>query len=120
MKKKIFLLPSCSTCVKIAKEIDVDSNNFEVHDIKLDGVPEIMLDNIAKQEGGYEAVFSKRAMKYKSLGLKEQNLTENDFKNYILTEYTFLKRPVIQIGDAYFVGNAKKTVEAAKQALAND
>lgn len=120
MKKKIFLLPACSTCVKIAKEIGVEQHNFEVHDIKSDGVPENMLDAIAKQEGGYEAVFSKRAMKYKSLGLKEKNLSEQDFKNYILNEYTFLKRPVIQIGDTYFVGNAKKTVEAAKQAITND
>jgi arsenate reductase len=119
MKKKIFLLPSCSTCVKIAKELAVDTHNFDVIDIKSDGVSETMLDAIAKQEGGYEAVFSKRAMKYKSLSLKEQKLSEQDFKNHILNEYTFLKRPVIQIGDTYFVGNAKKTVEAAKEALTN-
>ena len=66
--------------------------------------------------GSYEALFSKRAMKYKSMGLNEMNLTEEDYKKYILEEYTFLKRPFIILGDQVFIGNAAKTVEAAKQA----
>ena len=50
-------------------------------------------------------------MKYKSLGLKDKSLSEEDYKNYILEEYTFLKRPVTIIGDEIFVGNSKKTTE---------
>jgi hypothetical protein len=34
-----------------------------------------------------------------------------------LEHYTFLKRPVVLVDDTIFVGNAKKTVEAAKAAL---
>lgn len=56
-------------------------------------------------------------MKYRSLGLNEKELTEEEYKNLILEEYTFLKRPVIVVDDAVFVGNSKKTVEAAKAKL---
>ena len=67
--------------------------------------------------GSYESLFSRRALKYKALGLKDKTLSETDYKNFILEEYTFLKRPVIIINNAIFVGNSKKTVEAASLAL---
>ena len=66
--------------------------------------------------GSYEALFSKIAMKYRSMGLNEKKLTEKDFRKYILEEYTFLKRPVIVIGNELFVGSAPKTVKAMMEA----
>ena len=65
--------------------------------------------------GSYEALFNKRARLYKSLGLKDKNLTENDFKKYLLEEYTFLKRPVFIIDDKIFKGNSKKEIEKVKE-----
>ena len=53
----------------------------------------------------------------KQLGLKDKNLTEKDYRNYILEEYTFLKRPVVIIGDKIFSGSEKKTVENLKKAV---
>ena len=61
--------------------------------------------------GGYEAIFSKRAMKYKSMGLRELDLTEKDYRKYMLEEYTFLKRPFVINGEDVYVGNSKKVVE---------
>ena len=60
----------------------------------------------------YEALFSRRSKKYAALDLKNQALTEQDYKQLILDEYTFLKRPVVLIDDTIFIGNAKKNVEA--------
>ena len=68
----------------------------------------------------YEALLSKRSRKYKSMGLKDQSLNEEDFKNLILEEYTFLKRPVFLVGNEIFIGNSKKTIDALKQCLANE
>jgi len=56
-------------------------------------------------------LFSRRARKYKELGLKDQTLTEEDYKNYILSDYTFLKRPVIIDKDKIFIGSDKKNLE---------
>jgi arsenate reductase len=56
-------------------------------------------------------------MKYRAMGLNKEELTEDQWKKHILSEYTFLKRPVIIIGEQSFIGNSKKTVAAAKEAL---
>jgi arsenate reductase len=60
--------------------------------------------------GSYEALFSRRALKYKSMRLKDKKLTEKDYRDLILQEYTFLKRPVIISGKKIFSGSEKKTV----------
>jgi arsenate reductase len=51
------------------------------------------------------------------LGLHEKVLSENDYKNFILKEYTFLKRPVILIKDSIFIGSSKNTLIEAKKEL---
>jgi arsenate reductase len=88
-----------------------------MQDIKTEKITPAQLDEMKKMAGSYEALFSRRAIKYKELGLKDQPLTEKDFRKYILQEYTFLKRPVVIAGNKIFVGSEKKTIEALKQAL---
>jgi arsenate reductase len=56
-------------------------------------------------------------LKYRAWGLNEKKLSENDYRKYILEEYTFLKRPVIIVDDKIFIGNSSKNVAAAKAAL---
>jgi len=60
--------------------------------------------------GSYEALFSRRALKYKAMGLKDKKLTEKDYRDLILQEYTFLKRPVVVSGKKIYSGSEKKTV----------
>lgn len=113
--KKIYHLSSCSTNQRILKELNV-GQEVELQDIKEKNIDAKTLEFLKEKMGSYEALFSKRAMKYKSLGLNEMNLTDEDYKKYMLSEYTFLKRPFIILEDQVFIGNASKTVEAAKQA----
>ena len=113
MTNKIYYLSTCSTCQRIMTELVIDET-FEQQDIKVENINEADLIAFAKQVGSYEALFSKRAMKYKSMGLKEKNLTEMDYKQLMLDEYTFLKRPFILIDGEAFIGNSKKTIDAAK------
>ncbi|MGN6416814.1 MAG: arsenate reductase family protein, partial [Pseudobacter sp.] len=75
------------------------------------------LDEMKALSGSYESLFSRRALKYKELGLKDKNLTEKDYRDLILEEYTFLKRPVAIIGKLIFVGNDKKNVAALTAAV---
>lgn len=114
--KKIYHLESCSTCKRIIKELN-NGKGFELQNIKAEKITAAQLDELAKMAGSYEALFSRRAMKYRELGLQDKTLDEKDYRKLILEEYTFLKRPVIIIGDDIFIGNAKKTIEAAKQLL---
>ncbi len=114
--KKIYFLSTCSTCNRIIKELGLD-DSFEFQDIKTNKITSEQLEQMAKMNGSYESLFSRRAMKYKSMGLKEKTLSETDYKNLILEEYTFLQRPVIIINDKIFVGNAKKTIQAVANQL---
>lgn len=115
--RKIHHLSTCDTCQRIIKELGLKEHGFEFQDIKTANIAASELDAAKEKVGSYEALFSKRAMKFRSMGLNEINLSEADYRKYILEEYTFLKRPFIWIDDQLFVGNAKKTVEAAKAAL---
>ena len=72
---------------------------------------------ITEMTGSYESLFSRRALKYKQWKLKDKKLSEKDYSQYILDEYTFLKRPVVIMGDKISVGSEKKTVEALKSAV---
>lgn len=113
--KKVFHLSSCNTNQRILKELDL-GNDVELQDIQKENIDAQTLDFIKEKVGSYESLFSKRAMKYRSMGLNEMELTEKDYRKYMLEEYTFLKRPFIILDDKVFIGNAKKTVEAAKKA----
>ncbi|HMN89252.1 MAG TPA: ArsC/Spx/MgsR family protein [Saprospiraceae bacterium] len=114
--KKIYHLSSCKTCQKIIAELH-NGAGFELQDIKQQTISETELDWLRERTGSYESLFSRKAMKFRSMGLHERSLSEADYRQLILSEYTFLKRPVIVIGDTVFAGNAKTTIQAAKAML---
>jgi len=115
--KKIYYLGNCTTSQAIIKETGIGPGQFEMQDIKANSITPAQLEEMKKMAGSYEALFSRRAMKYKEWGLKNKQLTEKDYRNYILKEYTFLKRPVVIVNDKIFVGSEKKNVEALKKAV---
>lgn len=79
-------------------------DEFELIDIKSLNIDSKMLDFLKEKTGSYEALFSKRAIKYKTLGLKNKNFSDQDFRQLILDEYTFLKRPVLIDGEKVAIG----------------
>ncbi|UXX78635.1 hypothetical protein N7E81_14835 [Reichenbachiella carrageenanivorans] len=114
---KIYYLATCSTCQRIIKELGISEENFEMHDIKSQPMTTAQVNEMKALSGSYESLFSRRAMKYKSMGLASQSLTEEDYKKLIVEEYTFLKRPVFLIDNEIFIGNSKKVVEAVQAKL---
>jgi arsenate reductase len=114
--KKIFHLSTCDTNKRIIKELEI-GEDFELQDIKVENIDANTLDWLKEKVGSYEALFSKKAMKFRSMGLHEKQLTEDDYRNYLLQEYTFLKRPFIINEDEVFIGNAKSEIAAAKESF---
>ena len=115
--KKIYHLGTCTTSQTIIKETAIDKKGFEMQDIKFEKITPDQLEQMKNMAGSYEILFSRRAIKYRELGLKNKTLNEKDYRKYILEEYTFLKRPVIIVNDKIFAGSEKKTIEALKKAL---
>ena len=86
--KKIYHLANCTTCQRILTELK-PGKDFILQDIKSEPITEQQLDAMQKLAGSYEALFSRVAMKYRSMGLNQIKLSEKDYKKYILEEYTF-------------------------------
>ena len=114
--KKIYHSSTCTTNQRILKEIK-PKKDVIMQDIKTETITPAQIDEMKKLAGSYEALFSRMALKYRSMGLNEKVLTEKDYRKLILSEYTFLKRPVMIVDDVIFIGNTKKVIESAKQAL---
>lgn len=106
--KKIYYLKTCDTCIRILKEMD--TSDFILQEIKTEPITVKQLDELYALTKSYEALFSRRAKKYKQMDLKNQELTEKDYRQLILDEYTFLKRPVIINGNEVYAGNNKKRI----------
>lgn len=110
--KKVYFLQTCDTCRRILKEVNTDG--FERQEIKANNITVSQLEEMYKLSGSYEALFNKRAKLYKSMDLKNQDLSEMDYRQFLLDEYTFLKRPVFIIDDEIFIGNSKKVIDDLK------
>lgn len=115
--RKIYHLSTCNTCQRIIKELG-GLEDFEKQDIKTAQISPEQLEEMKAKAGSYEVLFSRRSRQYAARDLKNQTLTEEDYKNLILEEYTFLKRPVLLIAEEIFIGNSKKVVAAANEKLA--
>lgn len=111
--KKVYFLQTCDTCRRILKEVNLDG--FEKQEIKANPVTVNQLEEMYKISDSYEALFNKRAKLYKSMDLKNQTISEADYRQYILDEYTFLKRPVFMIDEEIFIGNSKKEIDRLKE-----
>ena len=109
--KKAYYLAQCSTCQRILDEVNWQG---DTQNIREKPITEQQLDEMAKLAGSYEVLFSRRAIKYKSMKLKDQSLNETDYKRLILEEDTFLKRPVFIVDNSIFIGNSKQTVKQLK------
>lgn len=111
--KKVYFLQTCDTCRRILKEVNLDG--FEQQEIKSNPITAEQLDAMHSFTQSYEALFNKRARKYKTMD--KDGITETDFRQLILDEYTFLKRPVFIVDDEIFVGNSKKVIAQLKEKL---
>ena len=89
--------------------------NFELQEIKVQPINLSQLEELFLLSGSYESLFSRRAKKYSSMGLKDQQLEETDYKQLILSDYTFLKRPVIIVNERIFIGSDKKNLQQLEE-----
>ena len=112
----VFYLKSCNTCTRIIKEIKLNSS-FVFREIKSNPLTLKEIEMIHDLSKNYESIFNKRAKLFTEKKLKDVTLTELEYKNYILENYTFLKRPVIITDQKIFIGNSKKNILELKKHL---
>ena len=99
--KKIFFLANCSTSQAIIRQTALDQKGFAMQDIKFEKISADQLDKLKELAGSYEALFSRRAIKYREMGLKDKKLGEPLLMSYVFSYFT--KR---NAGSIYFPGAA--------------
>jgi arsenate reductase len=105
----MYWLPYCSTCVKADQYLQEKGIEVQQHvDMKADRLPMETIEKLVAGIGGAEALFSKRAMKYRSLGLDKRDLTPQEMLGYMHEEYTFIKRPVLVLSNGKVLAGFSK------------
>ena len=113
METSFYWLPDCTTCQKAKRRLDYHRlvpTNFR--DIKREPIDRAEIKRLAALVGGAENLFSRRSVKYRELGLKDKTLSENEMLDLMADEYTFLKRPILVIGDKAVAGFFEKEYDA--------
>lgn len=118
MPNKLYHLATCSTCKRIIKELGDKAKSFDMQDIKTNKITAAQLDEMKALAGSYDALFSRRSQQYAARELKDKTLTEQDYRDLILEEYTFLKRPVAIVDKDIFIGNSAEVIAALQEKLA--
>jgi arsenate reductase (glutaredoxin) len=115
IQAKLYWLPHCSTCQKAKAYLEAKGVTFSfIQDIKANPLSQSQLEALVSMVGDAEALFSKRALKFRALGLHEQTLSADQLIHHMATEYTFIKRPVVvfEADNKLFAGFSAKQYDA--------
>ena len=115
----VWYLSTCSTCVRILKELGLDESNASLINIKTNPVTESQLEDMEQAAGSYIDLINGRSTQFRTMDQKAKDLTNGEAKSLLLSHYSFLKRPVVRIGKDYYIGNNKQAVAAAKKRLSH-
>tara|TARA_B100001175_G_scaffold315002_1_gene325568 strand:- start:4007 stop:4360 length:354 start_codon:yes stop_codon:yes gene_type:complete len=109
---KIYFLSTCSTCKGIIKKWNINDSVKKI-DIKKTPLNLLDLRELYAFTNSYEELFNKRAILFRDKKKIFKNINEEDYKEMLLSHYSFLKRPVLLINGKIFIGNSKETVDKA-------
>jgi arsenate reductase (glutaredoxin) len=108
----LYWMPNCSTCQKAdayLRENDRGITTFR--DIKAEPLSRDEVEQLANAVGGVDELFSRRAKKYRSMGLHERELSHDEMLDLMAGEYTFIKRPVLVQGERAVAGFSPGTYD---------
>jgi arsenate reductase len=104
-----YWLPNCTTCQKAKRRLDYHRLSItKLRDLREEPLSLEEVKNLAEKLGGVENLFSRRSVRFRELGLRDKELSENDMLDLMTTEYTFLKRPILVLNNKAIAGFFEK------------
>lgn len=101
----LYWLPNCSTCQKAVRWLERRGVTLtEYRDIKESPLTRVEIGRLVKMLGGVAELFSKRAVKYREMGLASRTLSDAEMLGLMTDEYTFLKRPILEVNGKAVAG----------------
>ena len=116
METTFLYLSSCSTCVRIIKELGIQDAPF-LQDVKERMVTAAQLAFLYAHTNSFEQLINKRGRVYAQLKREGSDFSEVIYKKLLVQEYSCLKRPILIWNNKVYLGNAKTTVVEMKTAL---
>jgi arsenate reductase len=108
-----YWLPNCSTCQKAATYLKEKGQIVaQYRDIKTDRLKREEVEQLARLAGGASELFSRRARKYRSMGLNGREISSEEMLDLMSEEYTFIKRPVLVNGKHAICGFSPKLYDS--------
>jgi arsenate reductase (glutaredoxin) len=108
----VYWLPYCTTCQKAVAHLQEKGVPIRRYrNLKEEPLSEHEVRGLAEKVGGVDKLFSKRAMKFRQMGLHERVLSEDEMVRLMAEEYTFVTRPVIVCQDRATAGFSAKRVD---------
>ena len=105
-------LKTCDTCRKAQKELSTAGKNFDVIDVRADGVSADKLKSWSKKVE-WQKLLNTRSTTWRGLDdTDKDNMSEDKAIALMAAHPTLIKRPVIETGDALYVGWTPATKEA--------
>ena len=87
--KRFYWLPKCTTCQKAKEALEAGGVEIqETVDVKTEPVGKDVIKKLADKVGGVENLFSKRALKYRGMGLHLKTLSDDEMLDLMNEEYT--------------------------------
>lgn len=112
MAVTVYGLPHCSTCQKAVAYLEGKGVEVErFHDLKTEPLSAEQVRRLAERTGGAGKLFSRRARKYRAMGLHERDLSEEEMLRLMTEEYTFVTRPVVVAEGGAVAGFAPKRLD---------
>jgi regulatory protein spx len=101
----IFTTPSCSSCRKAKKWLDVHKISYEEKNLFNQRITEDDIDRMLENaENGFEDIISTRSKIFKEQSLDVEDMKISELKEFIIENPSVLKRPIIIDGDKMQVG----------------
>ena len=91
--------------------MDKNDVEYEFIDLKKEPLSDEKLADFVEKVG-LDVILNRRGMKWRTLGLKDKNLSEQELFDQLLEHQTMIKRPVLELGEAILVGYDEDAFES--------
>ncbi|WP_234572532.1 arsenate reductase family protein [Rhodohalobacter sp. 614A] len=100
---EVYGINNCDKIRKTKKWLKENDIEFEFFDVKKEPLSREELEEFVHRVG-LDTLVNKRGMKWRKLGLKDQDLGDDELFEELLKNQTMIKRPVLISGEAILVG----------------
>lgn len=106
---RIVGIKNCNTMKKTFDWLNEKGVDYDFRDVKKDPLDRDELESLAGRLG-LDTLINKRGMKWRTLGLKDQDLSDAELMKVLEEHQTMIKRPVLVVDDAVMVGFDEEAV----------